>query len=623
LARTRAAKKDISCILTLHAEGLIAHKTIRSINRTMKYAERRGLVTELLIVLDQETSETRSYVETSSVIDPAACIISTDFGDPGLARNAAMERACGEYVAIIDGDNLISENWLVRAHEVCRLNHGYVIHPEVNVYFDQKTELFYSPDQHQEDFDATNLIVQNYWTALSFSRRETFLLTPYSASPPLSGYGFEDWHWNCEVMAHGSVHKVAPGTAQFVRVKETGSRGAEDNSRNALMRHSTLFDNFGSWSVRSRGVLTQPPALSSRTEIVNQGQDGPVHCCNTMLDKMLGSLIHRLPLRIRRAIFSGRMPPDWDDESYLSCHLDVKAAVESGILSSGFEHWVLYGRIEGRRLRGVKIPKWLSDEMLALADIETKLFPSRTFFKTVTERRLNQANAAGPVYIQCLEEIGEQSFTHVFLLHGLVAGGAELVARHHIRTLSSDFGARVLAVLTEDADLPWLQRLPASVTTLHFGRLASRLAPSQAQVVLARLLLKVHPAVIHNINSAIGWQIFCKYGAALGAESKLYASLFSFEYTSEGEPIGYARELEKAHPYLYGVLTDNQRFADKLMELFGLRDSLFSVLRSPVRVMPRFAYCEDDRQPKILWAGRFAREKRLDIIQKIAASLPD
>jgi glycosyltransferase involved in cell wall biosynthesis len=589
----------------------------------MKYAERRGLVTELLIVLDRETPETRRYVETSSVIDPATGIIATDFGDCGLARNAGIERAGGEYVAIIDGDDLISEDWLVRAHEVNRLSHCYVIHPEVNVYFDQKTELFYPPDQHQEDFDETNIIVENYWPALSFSRRETFLLNPYSATPPLSGFGFEDWHWNCEVMARGFVHKPAPGTAYFIRVKEKGSLLAEAVSRNALMRHSALFDNFGSRSFRGRGVFAQTLALSGTTETLNKGQGGPVHCFTAMLDKMVGSLISRLPMRIRRAIFSAKMPPDWDDERYLSCHPDVKAAVESSILSSGFEHWVRYGRLEGRRLAGAKIPKWLSNEMLALADIEPKLFPSRTFFETATECRPMKANEAGPLYIQLLEEIGDQSLTHVFLLPWLKAGGADLVALHHIRTLSSEFGAQILVVLTEDTDSPWLQRLPESVTTLHFGRASSRLDPSQAQVVLARLLLKVQPAVIHNINSAIGWQMFCKYGAALCSESKLYASLFAFDYTIEQEPIGYARELEKAHTYLHGVLTDNQTFADKLMELYGLRDSLFSVLRYPVRVVPRFAYFEDDRQPKILWASRFDRQKRPDILQKIAESLPD
>ncbi|MGA2151678.1 MAG: glycosyltransferase [Geobacteraceae bacterium] len=619
VARARAAKKDISCVLTLHAEGLIAHKTIRSINRAVKYAEQCGLVTELLIVLDLATSETRRYVETSSIIDPAAGIISTDFGDCGLARNAGIEQACGEYVAIIDGDDLISENWLVRAHEVNQLSHGYVVHPEVVVCFDQKNELFYPPDQHQEDFDESNLIIENYWTVLSFSRRETYLLNPYRAMPALSGYGFEDWHWNCEVMARGFVHKTAPGTAFFYRVKEMGGINAEATARNALIPHSALFDNFGSRSIQENGVFAPTPALSGATESLNKDQRA------AMLDKMVGALISRLPMRIRRAIFSAKMPPDWDEERYLSYHPDVKAAVENSIMSSGFEHWVRHGRAEGRRLAGAKIPKWLSDEMLALSDIEAKLFPSRTFFETATECRAMRANEAGPgpLYIQLLEETGDQSFTHVFLLPSLEPGGAELVALHHIRTLASEFGAQILVVLTEDTDSPWLQRLPESVTTLHFGRASSRLDPSQAQIVLARLLLKVHPAIIHNINSAIGWQVFCKYGAALCSESRLYVSLFWFDYTIEQEPVGYPRELDKAHAYLSSILTDNQRFADKLMELYGFRDNLFSVLRYPVHVVPRFTYFDNDRQPKILWAGRLVRAKRPDILHKIAESLPD
>jgi glycosyltransferase involved in cell wall biosynthesis len=57
--------------------------------------------------------------------------------------------------------------------------------------------------------------------------------------------------------------------------------------------------------------------------------------------------------------------------------------------------------------------------------------------------------------------------------------------------------------------------------------------------------------------------------------------------------------------------------------LYGFKDSLLSVLRYPVRVVPRFAYLKDDPQTKILWASRLDRRKRPDILQKIAASLPD
>jgi hypothetical protein len=515
----------------------MAHKTIRSINRARQYAARSGLVTELHLVLDRATSETRQYVETSSVIDPAACICSTDFGDPGLARNFAIERAHGEYVAIIDGDDLMSENWLVRAFELNRLRHRYVIHPELTVSFDQNSELLFPPDQQQEDFDETNLIIANYWSVLSFSRRDTFLSVPYCATPPHSGFGFEDWHWNCEVMAHGFIHKVAPGTVHFYRVKAKDSRNIESDSQNLLVRHSALFDQFGSRSTRGREVPAQKAAVSGAREPARRGPDAPVSYCLARLDQIVGKLISGLPLRLRRAIFSLKMPPDWDEEGYLLDYPDVRAAVESGILSSGCEQWVRHGRLEGRKLGDGKIPKWLRQEMLALSDIEPKLFPSQTFYDTATEYRPMQANGAGSLYRQLIEEIGAPSLTHVFLLPWLRPGSAALEALHHISTLASEFDARILVVLTEDTDSPWLQRLPASVTTLHFGRAVSRLDPSQAQVVLTRLLLKLRPGVIHNIHSPLGWQIFTRYGVPLGFESKLYASRLLFDAAREGEPI--------------------------------------------------------------------------------------
>lgn len=243
-------RKDISCVLALHAEGLIAHKTIRALYRAVLYAEERGLAIELVIVMDRATSETKRYIETSTVVRPLPKLISTDFGDLGLVRNVGIEHADANYIAILDGDDLISENWLVKAYEVNQLDSHYVVHPEVCLYFDQKSVLFYHPDQTWDDFDASNLIVENYWISLCFSRRQTFLDVPYIATPRTSGFGYEDWHWNCEVMARGHTHVVACGTAHFIRAKAAGSLNAEWATRNAIVRHSVLFDNLNERSWR-------------------------------------------------------------------------------------------------------------------------------------------------------------------------------------------------------------------------------------------------------------------------------------------------------------------------------------------------------------------------------------
>jgi len=330
-----------------------------------------------------------------------------------------------------------------------------------------------------------------------------------------------------------------------------------------------------------------------------------------------------------RARFLG--PTDWDEESYLFLNPDVKAAVERGDLSSGLEHWHRRGRFEGRMrssgvierrpARSTNVPKWLKNEMQEIAEIEPKLFPSKTFCTAAAEFCVMKETSAGTLYSQLLAELGGRSFTHVFLVPWLKTGGVELEALHHINTLAKTFGRQILVIITENFDSPWLSRLAKDTAVLDFAKRRAGIQHGNAQTVLARLLLKIKPAVIHNANSAIGWQIFTRYGAALASESRLYCLLPCFDYTQEGEPVGYARELEKAYPYLDGVFCDNQAFVRKLIETYGISTDLFAVIRYPVRVVPRFRYVAND-QPKILWASRLDRQKRPDVLQKIAESLP-
>lgn len=45
-------------------------------------------------------------------------------------------------------------------------------------------------------------------------------------------------------------------------------------------------------------------------------------------------------------------PPDFDEATYLRDYPDVAAEIAAGNLSSGFEHYMRWGRAEGRRRPG-------------------------------------------------------------------------------------------------------------------------------------------------------------------------------------------------------------------------------------------------------------------------------
>jgi hypothetical protein len=50
----------------------------------------------------------------------------------------------------------------------------------------------------------------------------------------------------------------------------------------------------------------------------------------------------------RAELLNVPIPPDFDESRYLAQYPDVAKAVKSGKLASGFEHYVRYGRAEGR-----------------------------------------------------------------------------------------------------------------------------------------------------------------------------------------------------------------------------------------------------------------------------------
>lgn len=45
-------------------------------------------------------------------------------------------------------------------------------------------------------------------------------------------------------------------------------------------------------------------------------------------------------------------PPDFDEDAYLRENSDVAAEVKAGTIASGFEHYVRWGRDEGRHRPG-------------------------------------------------------------------------------------------------------------------------------------------------------------------------------------------------------------------------------------------------------------------------------
>ena len=225
------------------------------------------------------------------------------------------------------------------------------------------------------------------------------------------------------------------------------------------------------------------------------------------------------------------------------------------------------------------------------------------------------------LYVRLAVFVGT-GYTHCFVLPWIKRGGADLAALHYIRAVSENPQAKVLVILTENADSPWLNRLPPSVTAVELSKHIGDIGLEATVVILTRLLVQIAPTVIHNINSHHGWQAFRKNGRALRCHSRLYASLFCYDYDQNGLPVGYPEVLPHCYQYLCNVLSDNASFPRALQQRFGYVPELFKVTYLPTEI-PEEPLLRDVRpQRRILWAGRPDRQKRIDLLARIAERIP-
>ncbi len=214
---------DVSLLITFHGEGVLAHSTLNSIERCRIYAEAAGISTEYVWVLDSVNDETRQVLMAHPAKNGNVRIVEVNHRDLGASRNSGIQAARGTAVAILDGDDYFSKNWIERGWFFLKeYGHQSILHPEFVVNFGVHAAYCWQVDQAGQYYDPNGLLVNNYWTSWTFALRSVYLKCPYSVTRPLqSGFGYEDWHWNCESIAAGYEHRLAWGTVGFYRRKKT------------------------------------------------------------------------------------------------------------------------------------------------------------------------------------------------------------------------------------------------------------------------------------------------------------------------------------------------------------------------------------------------------------------
>lgn len=234
---------DVSVVLNMHREALLLAPTLRSLQACALEATGAGLTVELVAVFDRADDATREVFR--SIPMPAFCRVrevEIDVGSLGLARNAGIEQARGEYIWTSDADDLVSSNCIVALREAALRHHNpkAVVFLEYLCAFGDK--YFNCRYVGSEWLTAADFAFHHPFVSRIFVRRDAFDVIRYDDLRVTSGFAYEDWFMNCELRAMGYDMLVAPGTVFFYR-QRAGSLLQQANAASARMvPHSRLFD---------------------------------------------------------------------------------------------------------------------------------------------------------------------------------------------------------------------------------------------------------------------------------------------------------------------------------------------------------------------------------------------
>lgn len=336
------------------------------------------------------------------------------------------------------------------------------------------------------------------------------------------------------------------------------------------------------------------------------------------------------------------VPLGWDDDLYLESNPDVRKAIERGgsaPLLTGYDHYIRYGLVEGRSgawKSGSSTALWRIDSSTIVRVTEKTGLPEWTVEEILAQSVFAPSldavqSTAFPVYDpfnkdpwgQLLREVCRKlrhvRYDYMFFLPWIKRGGADLASILHIQAAAQS-SSRIAVVLTEPGESDWLDRLPSSADVLFFGRELGTLPLEHQALACYHLVVALRPAKLHVINSAPAWRLLTDSSQVLAELSELYVSLYCYDHSRSGEPIGYARMVRQCASNLTRIFTDNTAFRRHLVDDIGVPSERVVALRHAVLEDISLAP-PPPHSRQILWASRLDRQKRPDLVVEIARRL--
>ena len=322
-----------------------------------------------------------------------------------------------------------------------------------------------------------------------------------------------------------------------------------------------------------------------------------------------------------------RPGPAFDTEWYLLHNPDV---AELGI--NPLVHYIRHGIAQGRSLAPNPSAASAAEQLIRDVSAFEPDIANVADFKDVS--RLPFRSAVYPSAL--LQAWGKlfasltSQFSHVIFLPWLVRGGADLIAMNAARAAIEQHGpAATLVVVTDHDRLEAADWLPLAAEIRVISDYAPNLSHEDRVRIVEMLILSMRPRAVLNVNSRACWDAIQHKGLALSQFTRLYGALFCRDYSEDSRAAGYSdTHFRTCLPNYTKVYFDNKAFRRELIQDYGLPASIqerLSVAYAPPMDGLRsrgFRRGDTGGRLPVLWAGRFCRQKNIDLLIEIAQKAP-
>ncbi|MBD3923750.1 glycosyltransferase [Nocardioides cavernae] len=211
----------------------------------------------------------------------------------------------------------------------------------------------------------------------------------------------------------------------------------------------------------------------------------------------------------------------------------------------------------------------------------------------------------------------------IFFAPWVRMGGGDLLLARYATAMTRARPDLTVAVITTHGRSTHPELLGDDVTLVDLHSMAgySEMDLPERQRMAAMLVGQFRPRVVHIFNSPEAYDAVQHYKRSVSAHSRIFLSTFAIDYGADGEI--YSQLARRPADYLDvvdRVIVDNHAIVDQFHTIFGMPRSRFAVHHQPVELPPRRAWTarQPDAPLQVLWAARFDRQKRLDVLADVA-----